>query len=299
MIILGHTTSKVQVVTGAAVAAIVSHASFIDINQSTLAVVAPDETNTSISTATTTDVVAAPASGYSRNLKFLNVRNTNASTSCAVTIQHTDGTTVAPLWYGILGPGMQVQINELAQVSVFSAGGILLGPLSSGSLFNASTSTVSAGYASDTYLAGSSILIPAQRPRVGTRYRCYFDMTKTAAGTATPIVTLRYGTAGSVSDTALATFTFGAGTAAADTGIFYLDCIYRSVGSGTSAVIAGNVSLTSNLSTTGLSNAVKARVATSSSHDSTTANTYLGVSFNGGTSFSGTCTFVAAELLNL
>src|SRR6266446_3421873 len=52
-------------------------------------------------------------------------------------------------------------------------------------LSNASVATVSAGYAADTYLAGSAIAIPAAGGwRVGTIYNCSFDMVKTAAGVA-------------------------------------------------------------------------------------------------------------------
>jgi hypothetical protein len=89
---------------------------------------------------------------------------------------------------------------------------------------NSSTSTVSAGYATDTYLAGSAIVIPAAGLwKVGTIYRCR---------------------------------------------------------------------------ATGLSNVVKAVAGVSSGFNSTTPTT-IGVSFNGGTTFSGTCTLVTAELLGL
>lgn len=298
MINLDTTLSTLQVVTGAAVANTVVHASHVDLTLATGAIVANAD-NTTISTAATTNVVPAPASGVTRNVKFLTVRNTNAATSNTITIQTTDGTNVVPLWFGILGPGMQVSINEFGQVTVFSAGGIQLGPLASGSLTNQSVTSVSAGFATDTYLAGSQILIPTQRPRIGTRLRVRFDMTKTAAGTATPIVTLRYGTLGTTGDAALCTFTFGAGTAAADTGIFEVNAVYRSVGTGTTAVLQGICDLTSNLATTGMSSTIKAVANTSAGHDSTTANTYLGLSFNGGTSFSGTNTTVVTELINI
>src|SRR5260370_21392028 len=61
-----------------------------------------------------------------------------------------------------------------------------------------STATVSAGYATDTYLAGSGIAIPTGGFIAGARYGCVFDMVKTAAGTAAFTVTLRIGTAGSI-----------------------------------------------------------------------------------------------------
>lgn len=161
---------------------------------------------------------------------------------------------------------------------------------------NASTSSQTSTFATDTYLAGSFITFPFA-PRVGTTYKLWFDVTKTAAGTATPIITVRMGTAGTTADTSRVAFTFGAGTAVADTGIFEVIVTFRSVGSGTSAVAQGIAQLTSNLTTTGLSNAVKARATTSSGFDSTTANLGIGVSYNGGTSASHTVNLVRAELI--
>jgi hypothetical protein len=86
-----------------------------------------------------------------------------------------------------------------------------------GQLVNSSTATVSAGYVADTYLTGSSVVIAAGDFKQKGQYHCIFDMVKTAAGTATPIVTVRIGTAGTTADTGLITFTFAAGTAAVDT----------------------------------------------------------------------------------
>src|SRR5256885_1928617 len=76
-------------------------------------------------------------------------------------------------------------------------------------LSNISTATVSAAYAADTYLAGSAITIPvAGAWAVGTIVRWVFDMTKTAAGGATPIITVRMGTLGTVSDASVYSYTF-------------------------------------------------------------------------------------------
>lgn len=162
---------------------------------------------------------------------------------------------------------------------------------------NQSTSQQGAGFAADTYLAGSNIPIPNGAPYVGTAYHAWFDVTKTAAGTATPIITLRIGTAGSTSDAAICTFTFGAGTAAVDVGQFEIHVVFRTVGSGTSAVVQGICNLTSNLTTTGLSNAKKAVVVTSAGFNSTTASLIIGASYNGGTSASHTIQLVRSELM--
>lgn len=84
MIILASTTDKIQLTTGAAVTCDV-HASVVDHTTATDNVVATNQ-NTAISTATTTDIVAAPASGNVRNVKTINVRNKHASSSVDVTV---------------------------------------------------------------------------------------------------------------------------------------------------------------------------------------------------------------------
>lgn len=163
-----------------------------------------------------------------------------------------------------------------------------------------STADVSAGYATDTYLAGSSIAAPSTGFLAGTRYSCKFDMVKTAAGSATPTVIVRIGTAGAVGDAAICTFTFAAGTAAADTGTFEVTVHFRTVGSGTVAVLSGTCECRHALAATGLvstgaSGQGQIQV-TSSGFDSTPAGSFIGVSFNGGASFSGTNKLVEAEL---
>lgn len=163
---------------------------------------------------------------------------------------------------------------------------------------NAATARVINGAgATDTYLTGSNIAIPSGYPVVGTAYRMSFDVTKTAAGTATPIVRVRIGTAGSTADTAILTFTFGAGTAAIDTAIVEVFAQFRTVGASTSAVLVGWCRAVTNLTTTGWSNAVKALPAVSSGFNSTTASLIIGASYNGGTSAVHTVEHVASELI--
>jgi hypothetical protein len=89
MILLASTSDLLRVTTSAAVAVDV-HASFIDFDASTQT---PGRTNTLISTVTTTTVVASPAASTFRTVKTLTIRNRHASTSCDVTVLHTDGTT--------------------------------------------------------------------------------------------------------------------------------------------------------------------------------------------------------------
>lgn len=166
-----------------------------------------------------------------------------------------------------------------------------------------STAAVAAAYAADTYVAGSSLAIPAGLVRVNSMYYCCFDMTKTAAGVAAATVIVRIGTAGNIADTAILTFTFGAGSAAIDTGIFEVWAHFRTVGSGTSAVLSGMCQCTHALAATGLVSTGASGngliLATSAGFNSTVASSFIGVSFNGGAAFAGTNTVVQSYMRNV
>lgn len=112
MLLLTSTTDKVQVVTGAA-ASIEVHASYVDNNAGTIT---PGRQITAganaITTATTTDVVAAPASGVQRNVKGLYVTNTHATASTQVTVQVTDGTNASDLFGVTLLAGENIIMGE-------------------------------------------------------------------------------------------------------------------------------------------------------------------------------------------
>lgn len=89
MMLLTSTSDLVRVITAEA-AAIDVHASWVDNNAGTYT---PGSTNTaSITTATTTTVVSSPGASTQRNIKCLTVSNEHASTSCFVTMVHSDGT---------------------------------------------------------------------------------------------------------------------------------------------------------------------------------------------------------------
>lgn len=107
---LVSTSDKIRLATSAAVAVNV-HASYADYNGSD---VTPGRLNTPISTATTTDVVASPGSGVFRKVEELAIRNTSATTSCDVTVIHTDGTNAMELYEATLGPGGVLLYNERA-----------------------------------------------------------------------------------------------------------------------------------------------------------------------------------------
>ena len=67
-------------------------------------------------------------------------------------------------------------------------------------VFNASLTTPGAGWAADAVLAGSGIAIPDGSLKARTLYRCFFSVAKTNAGTVAPVLTIRFGTAGTVAD---------------------------------------------------------------------------------------------------
>jgi hypothetical protein len=201
---------------------------------------------------------------------------------------------------GTLAAGEMVKLDETGDwVSFNSVGLNKTATNTSGISRNGSIATISAGFATDTYLVGSSIAMPSGGPLVGSMYRLTFDMVKTNAGTATPILIVRFGTAGSTADTARLTFTFGAGTAAIDTGVFDVVAHWRNVGA--SSVLVGTATLRHALAATGLTSTGTGGDATfpvvSSAFDSTVAGSIIGASFNGGTSFSGTCTLVQSQLI--
>lgn len=158
-----------------------------------------------------------------------------------------------------------------------------------------------AGFATDTYLAGSAIPFLATSPRVGTQYQVTFDVSKTGAGTATPILIVRVGTLGTVVDAARLTFTFPAATAAADVGTFTVWAIFRTIGA--TGVMQGRANLIHDGGATGLTG-LSVRPGptlqvTSGAFDTTVANSIIGVSVNGGLNAAWTVQLVEAQALNL
>ena len=167
-------------------------------------------------------------------------------------------------------------------------------------VFNQSTASQGPGFAADTYVTGSSVTIPATGLRVGTRYHMVFEASKTAAGLATPILNIRFGTNGSTADTARCTITFSAQTAATDTGTFEVWATFRTIGSGTSAVLQCVGQRLHGASITGFGTLVSQTLpATSGGFDSTVSNSIIGTSVNGGTLAAWTLTLVQAKLENL
>lgn len=148
-----------------------------------------------------------------------------------------------------------------------------------------------------TYLTNSNL--SAALVKAGTIVTWYISIQKTAAGTAAPVFTIRFGTAASTADATLVTFTGSAQTAAADTGMVMIRAVFRATGNGT-AIISAHYNLTHNLASTGLANVAANNIAqVSGTFNSTTANSFLGITANSGASAIWTINQVDATIQNL
>lgn len=122
MILLTSTSDAISVVTSS-VANTDVHASWMD-NLS--GVVTPGRTNTaSISSATTTMIVAAPAASTQRNVKTVTIRNRHASISQDVTVKHTDGTNNLELIKVTLAAGEELSYADAQGWVHFLASGAI------------------------------------------------------------------------------------------------------------------------------------------------------------------------------
>lgn len=146
MIILASTADLVRVVTSHS-ALVEVHASYVDLNGTT---VTPGRLNTLISTATTTTVVASPASATVRNIKHLNITNDHASQSCSVTVEHSDGTTVIELMQFVLLPGENMIFNEEGRWAHRDAQGAEYPPAGLGAYTGYAIPFMKTGTAADT-----------------------------------------------------------------------------------------------------------------------------------------------------
>ena len=282
--LLTTSTDLLRVITGSA-ADLDCVVSFIEYTNAAPPVLdAMDTQFTNIVTATTTTILGAPSTGSDRRrIKSLSIVNVHASqsTTVAVGIERT-----GPVFWQVyntvtLQPGESLTYTE----------GTGWFPNKSSTAVPAGTTNLllganQSGFAADTYMSNSVLKLDGLGPPlIGRTYHWRFILSKTAAGTATPIIQVRTGTLGTTGDTSRVTFTWGAGTGAVDRVEVELDVAFIAVGAGTTAVLRGKGNCTSNLTTTGWSNAVKAlQPADSGGFDSTAASLLIGLSYNGGTS---------------
>jgi hypothetical protein len=118
MLLLASTSDKIRLITSAT-ANIDVHASYVD----GIASITPGRLNTTISTATTTDIVGSPGSGVFRTVKAIVCRNRHASTNNTLTLVHTDGTNAMELIKVTLAAGETLYYEEAAGFWVTDVGG--------------------------------------------------------------------------------------------------------------------------------------------------------------------------------
>ena len=165
-------------------------------------------------------------------------------------------------------------------------------------LRNVNTSDVTISAGATTYATGSSISVPTGKLRAGSWFRWTLVGTKTAAGTAARSILVKIGTNGSTADATIVTLTSGTPTAAADTGVWHVTFVVRTIGA--AATSHGAYGGFHQLSTTGLfPNETEVIQAAGSTFDSTTASLIVGLAITTGASEVITLQQVIAEAFNL
>lgn len=155
----------------------------------------------------------------------------------------------------------------------------------------------------DVYVTDSNIVIPDGRLQAKTKVRWELKITKGAAGTGTPTFNIRIGS-GVLADASRCLFTWpAANTAVADEMKVEIMATFRSVGSGTNAVIEGGLMAQHRLTTTGFGGTGQgANIFVNTlggGFDSTPTNQSIGLSVNPGTGGAWTIRQVHAVLENL
>jgi hypothetical protein len=188
------------------------------------------------------------------------------------------------------GKGVIFVDSTTKKLGMLDDGGIVQGILSR----NSATASQGAGFASDTYVTNSGLLIPSFGMKAGMLFRWIITGSKTAASTAAPVYTIRSGSNQSTADTSRLALTTAAQTAVADNGTLFITAQVRNVSA--SGVIAGAASWaktqTGSIGFGGSIDGVSA-----SFDNSAMAGLYVGLSINGGASAAWTLTSCHAELI--
>ena len=164
-----------------------------------------------------------------------------------------------------------------------------------GEVYNQS-SAAQALAASDTYVTGSDLLIPSFGLQVGSRIVWRISLSKTGAGTAAPVWTVRLGTAGTTADASQWAHTGVAQTAVAETGFYELVTTVRSIGA--SGVLQGTLTCarTGGTAATGLASVPAAELSGAAASKDWASGQKIGLSINAGASSAWTVTQVHATL---
>jgi hypothetical protein len=290
-------TDKLQLVTDAA-ADVDVLASYADYDASGNATVNRSPTP-SITTAATTDILAAPPASTFRHLKDLLVANTHATVSVNITVLFHNGVTTWELWSATLAPGECFCYGEKYGSFVKMADGTAKPPNAT-SITSVSTADQVVGGSTTALLTGSTLALPLNRLKPGTILKWIVTMTKTAAGTAAMTFDVRFGTNGSTADIVrLGPYSSGAQTATADTAEVEIRAVVRGP-IGSACVVHGQFELGHNLAASGFAPTAEVVLeSTSAAFDITPAGTKASVVLVSGTSHSFTVKQVIASIENL
>jgi hypothetical protein len=155
----------------------------------------------------------------------------------------------------------------------------------------------SGGFAADTYVTNSDLLVPSLGIQQKAVIEWRISASKTAASTGTPVYTIRCGTARTTSDTSVLALTGPAQTAVADIGTLIIMATVTTAGA--SAIVQGTAwwvhrgtAANTTTSGTGFANDTSGHVeGTGSAVDlSAAAGKYVGLSIAGGASSAWTVT---------
>lgn len=164
-----------------------------------------------------------------------------------------------------------------------------------GSLAKNTNTASLAGFAADTYVTNSGLLVPSSGLQAGMIARWFISGSKTAAGVAAATYTIRLGPNQSTVDAAILALAAAVQTAVADNGLLIVQAVLRNVGA--AAVLAGVAAWAkTQAGTAGFGGSID---GVSAGFDSTgRAGQFLGLSINGGAAAAWTLTTVGAELIN-
>lgn len=141
-----------------------------------------------------------------------------------------------------------------------------------------------AGFAADTYLTESGLMLPSSGMRAGMVLEWDIVATKTAAGVAQPTFTVRVGANQSLADAAPLALQTSAQTAAADTARIRVAVTVRSVNA--LGVIRGHVHIQHSLAATGFASTPAGfdlvEASSAGFDNSALGGQFVGLSINGG-----------------
>lgn len=288
MLVLVTTTDTLRLVTSA-VCDVDVVASHMDCSQASPPVMdQPETTVTNITTATTTTIVAAPGGTKRRNVKSINIRNSHATSPVDVTVVLERSATVYEMHKTTLLPNDTLEFVE--GVGFFK----LAATVSNPAVYNTSVAAQTPATA-DTYILGSNMTIGG-RLKISSVMKWNISLSKTGAGTATTIFTVRFGTAGAIADTARCTLTGPAQSAAVDNADIEIYAVVWTAGA--SGIVRAQSSIAHSAAVAAGFGEFFVGV-TSAAFDLTVSGLQVGLSCTPGTSGAWTINALKAEAFNL